>query len=417
VSLASQVQNSQQANIRELANKHILQRPWFTRVWVLQELVLSADPWVQVGTRRIRWNMFCNHLLYPPSSDKLPGGLQLLSDMQNARTKLAPSWLQGKDAMPLSQRDLLPILHSRRGFGVKDPRDMIYAHLGIVDTNSELARPRDFIQADYNKTIREVYMDAALDLIQLRRNFDILSHVEDVPLGHRRDDLPSWIPDWTSPHTSSEVTKHVVAVPLPGLGAVHIAIKSEGVLGCIGYKVGVIEEIMDGMPPCVDLGTLYEKIIAKNPRLAKVISKSSRDHHQPVEHGVVAQFRKLVQANFKPEVEGEIVQTLHIQLSLWLGKQYCRPIGSHYKDAKILIQQRLRTYLECQPGSMPPVNQFGDMIFINTTPIPSNHARTIFIIFVGYMRGIKISTKNGPKIKLPIYPHKNDHRRIVLVRT
>jgi hypothetical protein len=27
------------------------------------------------------------------------------------------------------------------------------------------------------------------------------------------------------------------------------------------------------------------------------------------------------------------------------------------------------TYLECQPGSMPPVNQFGDMIFINMTPI------------------------------------------------
>jgi hypothetical protein len=75
--------------------------------------------------------------------------------------------------MRLSQRDLLPILHSRRGFGVKDPRDMIYAHLGIVDTNSVLARLRDFIQVDYNKTIREVYMDAALDLIQLRRNFDI----------------------------------------------------------------------------------------------------------------------------------------------------------------------------------------------------------------------------------------------------
>jgi hypothetical protein len=126
---------------------------------------------------------------------------------------------------------------------------------------------------------------------------------------------------------------------------------------------------MDGMPPCVDLGTLYEKIIAKNPSLAKVISKSPRDHHQPVEHRAVAQFRKLVRANFKPEVEGEIVQSLHTQLSLWLGKQHCRPIGSDYKDAKILIQQRLRTYLECQPGSMPPVNQFGDMIFINTTPI------------------------------------------------
>jgi hypothetical protein len=317
-SLASSVHKSKQTNIRELFNEHILQRAWFTRVWVLQELVLFADPWIQVGTCCIRWNRFCDHLLYPPSSDELSGGLQLLSDMQNARTKLAPSWLRRRHLKRQKQHDLLQTLHARRGFGVKDPRDMIYAHLGIVDTNSEpaelrdliqvdyahlgivnanseLARLRDFIQDDYNKTIREVYMDAALDLIQLRRNFDILSHVEGVPLGHRQDDLHSWVPDWTSPHTSSEVTKHIVAIPLPGIGAVHIAIKSEGVLGCIGYTVSVIEEIMDGMPPCVDLGTLYEKIIAKKPSLAKDISKSPRNRHQPVEHGVVAQFRKLVQ--------------------------------------------------------------------------------------------------------------------------
>ena len=170
--------------------------------WMLQELVLSADPWIQVGTHRnlIRWNMFCDHLLYPPSSDALSGGLQLLSDMQNARTKLAPSWLRGANSMLQKQHDLLQALYPRRGFGVKGPRDMIYAHLGIVDANSKHAKLNDFIQVDYSKTISEVYMDAALYLISLRRIFDFLSHVEDVPLGHRRDDLPSWVPDWTSLH-------------------------------------------------------------------------------------------------------------------------------------------------------------------------------------------------------------------------
>jgi hypothetical protein len=29
-----------------LAEKHILQKPWFNRVWVLQGLVLSTDPWI-----------------------------------------------------------------------------------------------------------------------------------------------------------------------------------------------------------------------------------------------------------------------------------------------------------------------------------------------------------------------------------
>jgi hypothetical protein len=89
--LAASGQKVGRSNIRDLANKHIFQRPWFTRVWVLQELVLSAHPWIQVGTRRIRWNIFCDHLLDPPSSDELSGGLRHLSDMQNARNKLAPS--------------------------------------------------------------------------------------------------------------------------------------------------------------------------------------------------------------------------------------------------------------------------------------------------------------------------------------
>jgi hypothetical protein len=38
---------------------NVLTRPWFTRTWVLQELVLSLDPWVQIGSIRVRWDRFC----------------------------------------------------------------------------------------------------------------------------------------------------------------------------------------------------------------------------------------------------------------------------------------------------------------------------------------------------------------------
>ena len=41
----------------------ILGHPWFSRIWVLQELLMSPDPWVQCGTLRIRWNVFCNRIL------------------------------------------------------------------------------------------------------------------------------------------------------------------------------------------------------------------------------------------------------------------------------------------------------------------------------------------------------------------
>jgi hypothetical protein len=52
----------------------ILSRPWFTRTWVLQELVLSLDPWVQIGSTRVRWDLFCIPVLSGHHSMKIDRG-------------------------------------------------------------------------------------------------------------------------------------------------------------------------------------------------------------------------------------------------------------------------------------------------------------------------------------------------------
>lgn len=39
--------------------RHIVENPWFTRVWIFQELLLSRDPWVQCGSKRLRWGELC----------------------------------------------------------------------------------------------------------------------------------------------------------------------------------------------------------------------------------------------------------------------------------------------------------------------------------------------------------------------
>nr|RBR00943.1 hypothetical protein FVER53263_01624 [Fusarium verticillioides] len=39
--------------------RDLLSKPWFRRVWVFQELVLSTDVWVQCDNLRIRWHHFC----------------------------------------------------------------------------------------------------------------------------------------------------------------------------------------------------------------------------------------------------------------------------------------------------------------------------------------------------------------------
>jgi hypothetical protein len=84
----------------------------------------------------------------------------------------------------------IDILASRRGFGVIDPRDMIFAHSGLVH-NLKLG------DANYNNSIAQVFENIARHCIYSMRNYEIFSHLEILEPDERRQDLPSWVPDWT----------------------------------------------------------------------------------------------------------------------------------------------------------------------------------------------------------------------------
>ena len=146
--------------------ERVLSRPWFYRVWILQELVLSRDPFIQYGTTRIRWNDFCklgSELIRQRQSssrnadgDKDPentnsavsyntsrlqvdaevppdhgigNDFQVLKHISNARNShfLELSALERSRGNKLSD-----LVQSRRGFGASDPRDVIYAHIGLA---------------------------------------------------------------------------------------------------------------------------------------------------------------------------------------------------------------------------------------------------------------------------------------------
>jgi hypothetical protein len=91
--------------------------------------------------------------------------------------------------------DLLTLLSLRRGLGVSDARDMIYAHLGIA---SDSLSGQLCLKVDYHKSCAELFTDIALYFIEHYGDYRVLNYVEDVPLGKRRQNLPSWVPDWTS---------------------------------------------------------------------------------------------------------------------------------------------------------------------------------------------------------------------------
>jgi hypothetical protein len=183
------------------ASKDILSRQWFKRVWVLQELVRSRDPWVQCGRFFAKWEDMKRNvsdmLLAQSGKEKI----QVFNDM----AKLYSDYHSGRfrnrldqdprDPTPIAEK-LLSLLISRRGLGVADARDMLFAHVGLlgnVQLNKSLIR---LIEVDYRKEESLVFFDIARFLTEAFQDYRIISFLEyRHPISS--SNTTSWVPEWT----------------------------------------------------------------------------------------------------------------------------------------------------------------------------------------------------------------------------
>jgi hypothetical protein len=88
-------------------------------------------------------------------------------------------------------KDLFELVCARGGCSLSDPRDMIYAHLGLVS-----AETRNMVPIDYELTVAQLYTSMTELYAQLVgiQNIIIFAGVEP----ERRDpSLPSWVIDWS----------------------------------------------------------------------------------------------------------------------------------------------------------------------------------------------------------------------------
>lgn len=243
---------SDEEAIIELARTDLLTRTWFRRVWIYQELILSKDPWVQCGNIRVRWTDLCLFLVGPPtwnnsSQRRLDDGLHLLGNMNYARS----------NGILGSAGTLLNLLQQRRGLGATDPRDFVYAHLGLARDQDEVAR---FIQVDYNKSLAEVYGQVARYVLSTGAAGsalgNLLASAEERAFegaGNREEGLPSWAPDWRfKARPLAKMWKDKIWSRADFPGPAHwVTLDSPcQVLGILGYRVDVVEAVGPALPSC-----------------------------------------------------------------------------------------------------------------------------------------------------------------------
>jgi len=93
---------------------------------------------------------------------------------------------EGNDAL-----SIMSLLPARRGLGVTNPKDMIYAHLSFAAGDHD-----ESLVVDYSKSCAEIYEEFAYRELEYSSGIDILSHIGNHGSS---SGLASWAPDWRQP--------------------------------------------------------------------------------------------------------------------------------------------------------------------------------------------------------------------------
>lgn len=205
--LASCVQNGEIDSIVSL-----FERPYWRRLWVVQEVFNARDITVYCGHTKTPWDIF-QHASNTFNRHRADIDSQR-PEMDKRRTVISLDQLshtqvliyQGPASLPdlrytLDNREgaLLDILRTCRRKLASDPRDKLFGILGVLphEVRSEF-RP------NYSLSTKEVYTDIVDFLLKTTERLDVMCEAIHFPINTSAANLPSFVPDWSHiPQTTS----------------------------------------------------------------------------------------------------------------------------------------------------------------------------------------------------------------------
>lgn len=163
------------ANIYGEALKALFRRPWFSRVWVLQEVYNAETVHLMCGEHTVAWSK-----------------VQLFRWWHRLGRRDIQSWplvTTIKDRSRYTPRDILHLLTQARQCGATDERDKIYALLPMLHGAAS-----EGLIPDYTLSREEVFLKLAMYIARHGLSFlCTVSHLVD-PL--QSPVLPTWVPQW-----------------------------------------------------------------------------------------------------------------------------------------------------------------------------------------------------------------------------
>jgi hypothetical protein len=171
------------------ALEELFSSPWFWRLWVIQEVAVSSSSTLIWGDGQIHWNLVgeaCNWLKanYPLSRRTHIFGAYNAAyiynlEMQARKGKLHP---------------FLNVMVSTWLFNSTDPRDRVFALLGLQNSDSDPDDGALFLEPDYSLTTSQVYLALARRVLEGEKTLRLFGAVQHDPA--KPLSTPSWVPQW-----------------------------------------------------------------------------------------------------------------------------------------------------------------------------------------------------------------------------
>ncbi|KAI1428688.1 heterokaryon incompatibility protein-domain-containing protein [Xylaria sp. FL1777] len=193
------------------AIRALLKRPWWNRIWIVQETSKSKEIVVYFGELTINWKTLC-------------GGAEKYLVLHGRQVALPERYIYQIRALFEAQRlrashpngkNLLSLLLRYRWFEATNPRDKIYGILGLAEKGLDPGIPK--VEPNYKTETSICYRDVALEIMRASENLDILQLCPRpvcLPIPNPRTDhakplkLPSWVPDFS--YDVKQVPEHTV---------------------------------------------------------------------------------------------------------------------------------------------------------------------------------------------------------------
>ena len=178
----------------------LMMRPWFRRLWTLQEVVLPKIVQVLCGRKTITWETLEDFVViirrYELDDWTINGHRGIVEDRLQgyAATLIVQVCRASIKKLHWGVRPSL-LMNATRRREVKNPVDMVLGMLGLVAPGIF-----DEIRIDVSLPVQSVFVQLARYYVRNEPDECILNHVSAL---EKLDDLPSWCPNFASPEETT----------------------------------------------------------------------------------------------------------------------------------------------------------------------------------------------------------------------